>query len=268
MTIEQLTPQQQALIPVYQKKWQQIALSTEPIDREKAAESVKFAYAALGYKAPQIVICDSPRAAFDRISIPNFPTDRNSPGCRKIQQEIGTGLGKNIADLMLNQLTKNCSEIFLFRLPQLEIQRLLDSQLVRYFDALLLSAFGGLERSIDSRSQTTEIYRLREFNWFAKHPYRDINKYFFESIGRGALNDFYISVLNGDRDPIKWRAFLLLVAHCGWIYPFQNTCIVCDRPRILSFDSQHRLHAEGGPAIQFADGYSIYSYHGVTLPEQ
>ncbi|MGL5060471.1 MAG: DUF6745 domain-containing protein, partial [Microcoleus sp.] len=60
----------------------------------------------------------------------------------------------------------------------------------------------------------------------------------------------------------------LLFAHCWWIYPFQNTCIACDRPRILSLDSQYRLHAEGGPAIQFADGYSIYSYHGVTLPEQ
>jgi hypothetical protein len=268
VTIEQLTPQQQALIPVYQKKWQQIALSTEPIDRKKAAESVKFAYAALGYKAPQIVICDSPRAAFDRISIPVLPTDRNSPVWRQIRQEIGTDLGKNIADDMLIQLTNNPSEMFLFRLPKIEIQRLLNHQLVNYFNALLLSAFGGLERSIDSCSQTTEIYRLREFDWFAKHPYRDINKYFFESIGRGALNDFYISVLNGDRDPIKWRAFQLLVAHCGWIYLFQNTCIVCDRPRILSLDSQLRLHAEGGPAIKFADGYSIYSYHGVTLPEQ
>lgn len=87
-------------------------------------------------------------------------------------------------------------------------------------------------------------------------------------MSRGALSDFYISVLNGDRDPVKWRAFQLLVANCGWIYPFEKVCIVCDRPRILSFDSQHRLHAEGAPAIQFADGYSVYSYHGVTLPEK
>ncbi|WP_333294069.1 DUF6745 domain-containing protein [Microcoleus sp. K1-B1] len=87
-------------------------------------------------------------------------------------------------------------------------------------------------------------------------------------MSRGALSDFYISVLNGDRDTVKWRAFQLLVANCGWIYPFENTCIVCDRPRILSFDSEHRLHAKGGPAIQFADGYSLYAYHGVTLPEK
>ncbi|MBC7971807.1 MAG: hypothetical protein H7Z11_17055, partial [Verrucomicrobia bacterium] len=37
---------------------------------------------------------------------------------------------------------------------------------------------------------------------------------------------------------------------------------------ILRFDSENRLHAEGEPAIRFVDGYSLYSYHGVTLPEK
>ena len=49
---------------------------------------------------------------------------------------------------------------------------------------------------------------------------------------------------------------------------FENICIVCDRPSLLSFDNQNRLHAEGEPAIQFTDGYSLYAYHGVTLPEK
>lgn len=43
--ISKLTPEQKALIPVYREKWRQIALSTERIDREKAAEALKDAYA-------------------------------------------------------------------------------------------------------------------------------------------------------------------------------------------------------------------------------
>ncbi|MEG4029624.1 MULTISPECIES: DUF6745 domain-containing protein [unclassified Microcoleus] len=144
--------------------------------------------------------------------------------------------------------------------------------MVDYFNLLLWSAFGSLESCINFRRQITGIYtwheRWRKFDRFARHQHNDINKFFFASISRGALSDFYISVLNGDRDTVKWRAFQLLVANCGWIYPFENTCIVCDRPRILSFDSEHRLHAAGRPAIQFADGYSLYAYHGVTLPEK
>ncbi|MEG4068859.1 hypothetical protein QUA42_16275 [Microcoleus sp. Pol11C2] len=268
--IEQVTPQQQALIPVYREKWRKIALSTEPIDRKKATQSVRCAYAALGYKEPQIVICDSPCAALYHIFIPIFETCQSSPSWRKIKQEITAVLGHNLTYKMLTQIVTRKEEYFLFSLLNTEVYIL--RELVDYFNLLLGSAFNSLERAIDSRRQITGVYtwheRWRKFDRFARHQYHDINKFFSASISRGALSDFYISVLKGDRDTVKWRAFQLLVANCGWIYPLENTCILCDRPRILSFDSQHRLHAEGGPAIQFADGYSLYAYHGVTLPEQ
>lgn len=49
---------------------------------------------------------------------------------------------------------------------------------------------------------------------------------------------------------------------------FKEVCLICDRPTKLFFDNQNRLHAQGKPAIQYADGFSLYSYHGVTLPEK
>ncbi|MBD3560939.1 hypothetical protein H6S82_19090, partial [Planktothrix sp. FACHB-1355] len=52
--VEKLTPEQEALIPVYRHKWRGIDLSTEPIDRQKAAHSVKAAYAAMGKPEPEI----------------------------------------------------------------------------------------------------------------------------------------------------------------------------------------------------------------------
>jgi len=64
------------------------------------------------------------------------------------------------------------------------------------------------------------------------------------------------------------RSQKLLFEHCGWIFPFEKICAVCDRPRHLRFDSQHRLHAEAEPAIEFADGWNFYYYHGVGLPEK
>ncbi|MBD2743288.1 hypothetical protein [Coleofasciculus sp. FACHB-1120] len=41
--IDKLTPEQEVLIPVYRETWRSVALSTEPIDREEAAEVVKAA---------------------------------------------------------------------------------------------------------------------------------------------------------------------------------------------------------------------------------
>ncbi|NET15374.1 MAG: hypothetical protein F6K08_22345 [Okeania sp. SIO1H6] len=48
----------------------------------------------------------------------------------------------------------------------------------------------------------------------------------------------------------------------------RRLCIICDRPRKLLLDDEYRPHAEGTPAIEFADGYSLYANHGVRLPEE
>lgn len=80
--------------------------------------------------------------------------------------------------------------------------------------------------------------------------------------------DYSISAFNFDIVQSKWLTFQSLVKDCDWLLPYEKTCIVCDRPTKLSFDSENRLHAEGEPAIQFTDGYSLYSYHGITLPEK
>ena len=70
--IENLTPEQEALIPVYREKWRAIAFSTERIDREKASEALKVAYAAFAFEVPEIVFCDSPYAAFSKIFLDKF----------------------------------------------------------------------------------------------------------------------------------------------------------------------------------------------------
>lgn len=66
--IESLTPEQEALIPVYREKWKAIsltaclanALSTEPINRQKASDAVKAAYTAVDKEEPEILFFDSP----------------------------------------------------------------------------------------------------------------------------------------------------------------------------------------------------------------
>jgi hypothetical protein len=57
--IEKLTPEQEALIPFYREKWRAIALSTEPIDRQKATEAVKAAYTVIGKSEPVIIFCSN-----------------------------------------------------------------------------------------------------------------------------------------------------------------------------------------------------------------
>lgn len=64
--IEKLTPEQEALIPVYREKWLRIALSTERIERQNAIEAVKAAYNFIGIPEPEEnIFFDSVYAALE-----------------------------------------------------------------------------------------------------------------------------------------------------------------------------------------------------------
>jgi hypothetical protein len=41
---------------------------------------------------------------------------------------------------------------------------------------------------------------------------------------------------------------------------------ISERPIALHLDAQGRLHAEGGPAIAWADGLAVHAWHGTTVP--
>ncbi len=59
-----------------------------------------------------------------------------------------------------------------------------------------------------------------------------------------------------------------LVNHTGWLSMYDDTVVFQDRPEIIKMDEQNRLHCEDGPAIRFRDGFSIYAWHGTTVPDE
>jgi hypothetical protein len=52
----------------------------------------------------------------------------------------------------------------------------------------------------------------------------------------------------------------------GWWWPMKGAVVLTDRPTILCRDDEGRLHAEEGPALAYADGYQVHSWHGVRVP--
>jgi hypothetical protein len=285
--IEKLTPEQKALIPVYRQKWRRIALSTERLDRTKAEASIKAAYIALGKPEPEVQFYSSPCVIWKSLScywqhylgnrlrmIAGFPL-REIPEKKLENYELGKRLFNQIMVRPLgyeleNYLVKDIKK-------QLEIN--LKSRLNSKSDSNLLPQ--SLLKQLGQQSQSV-VESYRDFTCGVINFYIVINDSirllleakFCNQIKTevwacdASLLDFCFSVLNCPYEQEKWGLLQCIIINCGWIYPFEKTCIVCERPIKLSFDSQERLHAEGKLAIQFADGWGLYSYHGVTLPEK
>ncbi|WP_445243298.1 DUF6745 domain-containing protein [Microcoleus sp. AR_TQ3_B6] len=220
-----------------------ITLSTRPIDAQKATEAVKVAYAAIGLEQPEIIICSSPRDVCLQI-FNLFKHDRNR-------------LGNNLDREWMSPVGEFASPgLWQYEFDRMTIELEADSTLSSLMNELVESYV---------RSEQTERNVFPNPLSSLKSP--ETPTTLFKEI---YLNQWYISSLGvniSQKAQEILRSQKLLFEHCGWIFAFEKICAVCDRPRYLRFDSQNRLHAEGEPAIEFADGWNFYYYHGVRLPE-
>jgi hypothetical protein len=60
---------------------------------------------------------------------------------------------------------------------------------------------------------------------------------------------------------------LLAAKSAGWWLPHKHVCWVSERHCVVEQDDLGRLHCEGGPAVEYPDGWSVYAYHGARVPE-
>ena len=229
--IAKLTPEQESLIPVYWEKWDRIAMCTDPIDRPLAADSVKAIYDIIGYQEPEIIFCDS-------LSQARGLTEQKSE--QKLGIDIEWKLKNEIGKILLPLINMQI-EFYLRHKTNLllwpEVEMTLHDfhghlrMLLFYPDAYLITAPVGV---------TDQVHL--------------------------SYVDFCVEVLNCIHNQKVWEVYKSLGKNCGGILPYEKVCFVCDRPRALRFDNRLRLHAEGEPAIQFADGFRVYAHHGVRLP--
>lgn len=231
--IEKLTPKQEALIPVYRKKWQKIALSTERIDRDKAEEVIKAVYALAEIKEPKIIFCDSPYQAGTAV-ISNL----NNKQFKKIYFDL-----QDVIDRLFNKLGWQSD-----RATQ-EIVKYVVSEIYRDVYEQVGSFMLALKQ---------EIKNLAEIAWIQPVLLTPVCSYF----------EFLTNVCGYPIEVTQWPILPLLAKNLSCFFLYEEVAVICDRPLHLRFDHQNRLHAEGEAAIEYADGFSLYSYHGVTLPEK
>jgi hypothetical protein len=205
---------------------------------------------------------------------------------KQLEKQFGLPLESKLDSELKNllnsqQISQEISQIK----KQLENQHLL--HLVRQQESLLNSQLvSRLIGSLKSKMQTKQVNKFlsqlsiilenQKASQLIRKLGNQLGKTLFHNncihselwAGEGSWLDFCISILNCAHDSRKWQILQDLIGHCGWILPYEKTCIVCQRPIKLSFDGQHLLHADGEYAILFADGYGLYFHHGIALPRK
>lgn len=251
----ELTPEQKALIPFYRYKWRAIAFSTAPIAPHRAKAAVEAGYAAVGKEKPLIIFCPSPFAALKHI----------------IDIQAGNPFGTPLLELNELYFDPYFPEMFSLFYPLVgedscrfhSRSKLSESIWKKFYDQYLLAMNAELSQKTITRNQFSQ---LRQKLSKVCYPLNYVGNYISgkSELWAGAV-DFAITVLKVNYALQKWEVIQSLIDECGWIFTFESIAIVCGRPTKISLDSQDNLHAEGEPAVVFADGFSMYFYEGIQL---
>lgn len=67
------------------------------------------------------------------------------------------------------------------------------------------------------------------------------------------------------RDIPGTKSLITLAKEIGWWWPYDDVCIVTERPVAIHRDEAGRLHAEDNMAIEYSDGWGVYSWHGYRI---
>ncbi|NET91347.1 MAG: formylglycine-generating enzyme family protein [Kamptonema sp. SIO1D9] len=240
----------------------------------------------MDYPEPEILLFDSPGAVI-------YKMDREEKFSENIGKSLASEVWKKFWDVFLSSLENQLDGIWLrlgdeifkfpYFMPSSIICKLLETQMnfiwtyeeedfkdeeEDFDEEISLSSNDSNEMSVDWNKIVTgylERFSPRESNRIS--AVGDCN-IVTGSFARLSEIDFCISELRCTIDLQKWNAFEKLMTHCGSVWFYENACIICDRPTEISFDNKGRLHGEGSPAIQFADGFSVYAFENVRLPEK
>ena len=102
-----------------------------------------------------------------------------------------------------------------------------------------------------------------------KIPIETINNQIYGSQDAGWLSfyDFFLEVCKLDVCE-KLKPLIELAKHCGWWAPYEKFCILQDRPEYIHLNEERQLHRDGGPAIKYSDGFSVYAWNGIRVPKK
>ena len=145
--------------------------------------------------------------------------------------------------------------------------------MVGFYDSQLSSQLDSQLRSQLSSQLSSQLYSQLSSqldSQLSKNAYEKYNLRWAPSWWR-AWQVFYaaardvLGVKYNGTDSNRLDLWMKAINDIHWMVPFKGICFVSDFPVSLSIDSAGRLHNESKAALEYADGYAIFAWHGSRI---
>ncbi len=237
--IKSLTPQQEAKLPAYAQKWLDIGLSTEPCNVTQTKRWINRAYKQAGLEPPkEYKLFDSP------LSCAQYQLEVNLSN--QVKDHTKTQILDPLRDQVHDQV---CSQVWSQVWDQVS-----DRVRIQVRSQVWNSVWGQVYDQV-WKQVWTQVSNQTHYQLYGNHDAHWLGLY-----------DFLLKELK--LDCVRhWTPLINLAKHCGWWRPYKEVCLIQHRPKEIHFNSQKQLHKDGGPALSYRDGFSLWRLNGVETEE-
>ena len=225
--IEKLTETEENKISLYRIKWQKLASTPIPLNRSLVKEVIQLVYSVQNLSPPTILFYSSPSKAIKPILSGKFGNSLAKTFSISYEETLFTQVYNQITPKIFSELDRRILSLLNYKLLPIKITN----------SELLYPLIKPLLRSQRNRLKNC----IKPDEWMP----------------RGSFLDFCISVLHCTHSSTQWQVFQLLAQYCGWLYPYRQACIVCERP------SQIELKP-GFCSISYSDGQTLQYFYDAS----
>ena len=236
----------------YRERWLAHGLSTAAAERGKAEEAIANAYRCAGLAAPTVFAwLDSPlRGAIGAAMLAQVGDQVRAQVGDQVGAQVGDQVGAQVGDQVGAQVWAQVRAQVGAQVRAQVRDQVRAQVRAQVWDQVWAQVRAQVRDQVRAqvRAQVWDAcYGQHDASWLA----------FYEFFGREC----------GLECCEKLRGMQTAAQHCGWWWPFANAVIITERPRTLVHDAEGRLHREDGPALQYPDGWGIWAWHGVRVPQ-
>jgi hypothetical protein len=247
--IEKLTPEQEALLPVYRDKWIAIGLSNETANRPRAEAGIAMAYQIAKLPPPkEIKWFDSPKTMIEH-------SVRDSVGdsmWNSVRYSVGNSVRNSVRDSVWDSMWDSMWDSVWASMRDSVRDSVMDSVV----NSVRNSVWASMRDSVRDSVVNSVRNSVRDSVCWGQHGADWLSFYDYMGEALGLQDKVY---------PL--HGLIEIAKSAGWWMPYKDICLISERPCELHRNHQGRLHKDGGMAVRYPDGWGIWCLNGVRVPQ-
>ncbi|MEV4111393.1 DUF6745 domain-containing protein [Nonomuraea sp. NPDC049695] len=230
---------------IIREQWLGQALSTLPADRPAAEAAISGLYRLIGLPPPRFHWVASPAAALSTVP-PGAQT-------RESVERMAAWPARGRFEALVRELFRELDARI--RPARQPIDRLIQQQVQFPLNRSISATLVPPLRAAHTGPLHESLYWHQHIAWIAR----------YDALRRVAGVAFTGPQLE------RLGLWATAAASCGWWWPRESVCVVSERPVTVHTEmwgeaGEVRLHCADGPAVRYADGWDLHSWHGTQVP--